>query len=249
VPAAAPLRLRTETVGPAAFAFTTRQGGVSRPPYDSLNLGEHVGDRPDAVAENRRRVAVAAGVSDLVVATQVHGHDVVEVTAPWPQDPPRADALVTTVPGLALAVLVADCTPVLLAAPGQGVVGVAHAGRAGMAAGVVPALVEAMHDLGARELVGRLGASVCPRCYEVPAALRDEVAARAPVAASVTWHGGPSLDVAAGVLEQLAPHCLDVRQEPGCTVESQDLFSYRRDGTTGRSAGLAWLRARPRDDA
>lgn len=241
MPAAAPLRLRTETVGPAAFAFTTRQGGVSQAPYDSLNLGGHVGDRPDAVAENRRRVAAAAGVRALVVATQVHGRDVVEVTGPFAGEVPEADALVTTVPGLALAVLVADCTPVLLAAPEQGVVGVAHAGRRGMADGVVPALVGAMRDLGARDLVGRLGPSICPRCYEVPAALREEVAARAPVAASVTWRGGPALDVAGGVLEQLAPHCRDLAQEPGCTAEREDLFSYRRDGATGRSAGLTWL--------
>lgn len=236
-----PLALRTEHVDGVAFSFTTREGGVSRPPYASLNLGAHVGDDPAAVAENRRRVAEAAGVTDLVVATQVHGRDVAEVTGPWVGDPPEADALVTTVPRLALGVLVADCTPVLLAAPAEGVVGVAHAGRKGMAAGVAVALVEAMRDLGARTLVGRIGPSVCPRCYEVPAALRDEVAAQVPVARSVTRHGTPSLDVAGGVLEQLAPHCWDLEQLPGCTAQDPDLFSYRRDATTGRSAGLVWL--------
>jgi polyphenol oxidase len=236
-----PLALRTERVGAAGFAFTTREGGVSRPPWDSLNLGSHVGDSPAAVLENRRRVAEAAGVTGLVVATQVHGRDVVEVSGPWPGDVPEADALVTTVPGLALGVLVADCTPVLLAAPDEGVVGAAHAGRKGLAAGVVPALVAAMRDLGARALVARVGPSVCPRCYEVPVALRDEVAAQVPVAASVTRRGTPSLDVAGGVLEQLAPRSRDVQQLPGCTVEDPTLFSYRRDRTTGRSAGLVWL--------
>lgn len=230
-----------EQLGRAALAVTTRAGGVSRPPYDSLNLGAHVGDDPRAVAENRRRVAAACGAQHLVVAEQVHGRDVVEVTGPWPAAPPRADALVTRVPGVVLGVLVADCTPVLLADPAAGVVGVAHAGRSGMAAGVVPALVAAVRDLGATALIGRVGPSVCPRCYEVPAELRAQVAARVPVAASVSRTGTPALDVAGGVLEQLAPHCADLRQLPGCTAERTDLYSYRRDGTTGRSAGLAWL--------
>ncbi|MCW2680458.1 MAG: hypothetical protein JWM62_1859 [Frankiales bacterium] len=235
------LALPVEHVDGAGFAFTTREGGVSRAPYDSLNLGSHVGDDPAAVAENRRRVAEAVGARDLVVAEQVHGTTVVEVTGPWPDVPPHADALVTRVPRLALGVLVADCTPVLLAAPGEGVVGVAHAGRKGMTDGVVPALVEAMRDLGATALLGRIGPSVCARCYEVPEALRAAVAAQVPLARSVTRHGTPSLDVAGGVLEQLAPHCWDVEQLPGCTVERDDLFSFRRDGVTGRSAGVVWL--------
>lgn len=236
-----PLALATEHVGRAGFAFTTRAGGVSRPPYDSLNLGTHVGDDPAAVAENRRRVAAAVDAAELVVAEQVHGTTVVEVTGAWPALPPQADALVTRVPRLALGVLVADCTPVLLAAPAEGVVGVAHAGRTGMAAGVVLALVEAMRALGAVTILGRVGPSVCPRCYEVPLALREQVAAQVPVARSVTRHGTPALDVAGGVLEQLAPHCGHVEQLPGCSAERPDLFSYRRDGTTGRSAGLVWL--------
>ena len=236
-----PPALATEQVERAGFAFTTRAGGVSRSPYDSLNLGSHVGDDPAAVAENRRRVAEAVAADHLVVATQVHGTAVAEVTGPWSGEAPEADALVTRVPRLALAVLVADCTPVLLAAPAEGVVGVAHAGRKGMAAGVVPALVEAMRDLGARSLVARVGPSICARCYEVPADLREQVAAGVPVARSVTRHGTPALDVAGGVLEQLAPHCREVQQRPGCTAEQADLFSFRRDGTTGRSAGVVWL--------
>lgn len=236
-----PLGLDAEHVGRARLAFTTREGGASAPPFDALNLGAHVGDDPAHVAQNRRRVARAAGVDALVVAEQVHGTDVVEVRAPWPGEPPAADGLVTTVPGLALGVLVADCTPVLVVDGGRGVVGVAHAGRKGMADGVVPRLLEALRDLGARDLVARVGPSVCARCYEVPADLREQVAARVPVARSVTRHGTPALDVVAGVLEQLAPHCRELVQADGCTVERADLFSYRRDGRTGRFAGLAWL--------
>jgi YfiH family protein len=237
-----------KAVGTAELAVTGRDGGVSGAPFASLNLGGHVGDDPAAVAENRRRLAEAVGVprERLLLMRQVHGREVVVAEGPWEGGGaavPEADGLVTREPGLALVVLVADCTPVLLAAPAEGVIGVAHAGRKGMADGVVDRLVEAMRDLGAGELVGRVGPSVCPRCYEVPLALREEVAQVRPEARSVSWTGTPSLDVAGGVLAQLAPHCRDLRQLPGCTVERDDLYSHRRDGpATGRFAGVAWLR-------
>lgn len=227
--------------GTAHAAFTDRWGGVSGGPLAELNLGDHVGDDPDAVQDNRRRVARALGARALVVARQVHGRQVAVVDAPFPGQAPEADGLVTRTPGLALAVLVADCTPVVLLAPDEGVAGVAHAGREGLRLGVVTAVVEAMRELGAQRIVGRVGPSVCPRCYEVPAALRDEVAATAPVAASVTRTGTASLDIAGGVLAQLAPDVQDLRQVLGCTMEDPALFSYRRDRTTGRSAGIALL--------
>jgi YfiH family protein len=225
------------------FVVTDRQGGVSDAPYDSLNLGVHVGDDPQAVRQNRRRVAELVGVAPdhLVFMDQVHGDRVEHVDGPWESTPPPCDALVTTRPDVALAVLVADCVPVLLAAPQENVVGVAHAGRAGMAAGVALRLVEALRDLGARTILGRVGPSVCARCYPVGQDLCDEVAAAWPVTRSVSRHGEPALDVAAGVLEQLAPHCWDVDQVLGCTVEREDLFSYRRAGRTGRFAGVVRL--------
>jgi YfiH family protein len=235
------LRSREEH-GPAGVAFTGRAGGASAAPYGSLNLGDHVGDDPAAVRDNRQRVAEAVGADVLVVARQVHGTRVVEVTGPWDGDPPEADALVTRTAGIALGVLVADCTPVVLLAPDEGVVAVAHAGREGLRQGVVAAVLAAVRDLGGRRLVARVGPSVSPRCYPVPLELREQVAADVPEARSVDRHGRPSLDVAGGVLAQLAPHCADLAQLPGCTSQDPDLFSYRRDGTTGRSAGVAWLR-------
>lgn len=213
-----------------------------RDPYGDGNLGLHVGDDPDRVRAVRARLARRVGVPPerLFVAAQVHGTRVVHVTDAW-DDVPEADALVTDRPGTALAVLVADCVPVLLADPAAGVVGVAHAGRRGMAEGVVPAAVTALRDLGARRLSAVVGPSVCARCYEVPAALRDEVAARVPVSASVSASGTPAVDVAAGVLEQLAALDVEVQTVPGCTVERPDLYSHRRDGVTGRFAGVAVL--------
>jgi polyphenol oxidase len=235
----------SERIGPCAAtrALTSRAGGVSQGSWSGLNLGGHVGDDPSAVRRNRQLLADFIGLpADRVLyMDQVHGTDVIVVGGPCSDDRRVADAMVTREPEVALVVLVADCVPVLLHAPHEGIVAVAHAGRRGMVDGVVPATVSAMRDLGATTLVATVGPSVCPRCYEVPAQLRSEVAAVSPVSASVTWHGTPSVDVAAGVLEQLAPECEDLRQLPGCTVEDPDLYSYRRDGVTGRFAGLVWL--------
>lgn len=235
----------SERVERGGFAVTDREGGRSVGVYAALNLGSHVGDDPAAVAANRALVADAVGLAAdrLVIASQVHGREVAVVNGPWSGPPPEADGLVTRERGLALGVLVADCTPVLLLAPQEGVVGVAHAGRKGLAAGVVPAVLDAMRDLGARTVLGRIGPSVCGRCYEVPSALREQVAAVAPEARAVSAHGTPSLDIAAGVRAQLADHRVDVEWSPGCSVERDDLYSHRRDGVTGRYAGLAWLDA------
>ena len=222
------------------FAVSDRAGGVSAAPYASLNLALHVGDDPAAVAENRARLTAALGVDRIAWMDQVHGSNVAVVDAS--ESCPSADALVTRERGVALAVLVADCTPVLAADPAAGVAGVAHAGRKGLAGGVVPALLRAMRDLGATEIVARVGPSVCPRCYPVPLALREEVAAVVPEARSVARDGQPSIDVAGGVVAQLAAEGVRVDWLPGCSAEDPALFSYRRDaGTTGRYAGLVWL--------
>lgn len=235
-------------VGECLLALTSRSGGQSQGAYAAadgsggLNLGSHVGDEPADVTANRAALAGAVGVSApyLVIADQVHGRDVVQVSAPWVGAPPAADALVTTHPDVALAVLVADCVPVLLVAASEGILAVAHAGRPGLAAGVVPAVVDAMRDLGSTVIQAWLGPSVCPRCYPVPDELREQVAAVAPTSRSVAWDGQPAIDVAGGVLEQLRGLGVRVRQVPGCTVEDRDRYSYRRDGRTGRCAGLVW---------
>jgi len=230
-----------ESVGRARFVVSDRSGGTSRPPYDGRNLALHVGDDPGTVRGNRDGFAAQSGADAVVFLDQVHGDTVVEVTGPVAGAPPQADGIVTRVPGLALAMMVADCVPVLLADSVAGVVGAAHAGRRGMAAGVAGRVVEAMRDLGARAITARLGPSVCPRCYPVPLELREQVAARRPEARSVDRSGAPSLDVAAGVLAELAPLCVSVREVGGCTAETPSLFSYRRDGVTGRFAGAVLL--------
>ncbi|MEV7977724.1 peptidoglycan editing factor PgeF [Streptomyces sp. NPDC086519] len=236
-----------ETVSGAHFAFTDRWGGVSAAPYEELNLGGAVGDDPDAVRTNREIAARSLGLDPgrVVWMNQVHGNDVAVVDEPWGERPvPEADAVVTARRGLALAVLTADCTPVLLADPVAGIVAAAHAGRPGMVAGVVPAAVRAMTRLGAdpARIVARTGPAVCGRCYEVPETMRAEVAAAEPAAHAETGWGTPAVDVSAGVHAQLArAGVLDRAQSPVCTLESGDHFSYRRDRTTGRLAGYVWL--------
>ena len=234
--------------------FTGRPGGVSAAPFDSLNLGGSVGDDPAAVAANRRRAARACGLGAdrLAWMRQVHGTAVRhaesgntrasgEVAEPGP---PEADALFTDVAGLALGVLTADCVPVLLADPRARIIGAAHAGREGMAAGVVTELITAMSAAGADpgRMHAAIGPHICGGCYEVPDQMRDRVAAQVPQAGCVTRKGTPGIDVGAGVDAQLAKAGVrTVTRDPRCTAESPELFSYRRDGRTGRLAGLVWL--------
>jgi polyphenol oxidase len=225
---------------------TTRAGGRSAAPYDSFNLGDHVGDDPSAVAANRRRLATELGLAPdhVIWMEQVHGRTVTVVDGPRTEPVEASDAVVATRPGLAVAVLVADCVPILLSDAEAGVVGAVHAGRVGARVGVLPAALAAMRDAGARidRTEALLGPSVCGECYEVPAAMQADVAAHLPGSASRTRHGTPGLDLRAGLWQQLADAGVArVGVDPRCTVEDRTLFSHRRDGTTGRLAAVTWL--------
>jgi YfiH family protein len=175
--------LRVEVL-PFPHGFFTRRGGVSQGPFTSLNCSLSSQDDRDAVLRNRGLVADALGVTParLVGCTQVHGIDVVEVDTPWePGAGPRADAMVTRRPGLALGIITADCGPVLFADPGSGIAGAAHAGWRGAVAGIIEATIAAMVTLGARteRIVAAVGPCIGQRSYEVAADLRDVVLARA----------------------------------------------------------------------
>jgi polyphenol oxidase len=232
-----------EQSGPVTWAFTDREGGVSDGDFASLNLGGRVGDDSDAVATNRARVAESLGVQRdrLLFLQQCHGREVVVVDKPWVGEAPAADGVVTTTPGLALAALVADCTPVLLADARAGVIGAVHAGRPGMTMRIVDAAVETMRGLGATDVSAVVGPSVCGRCYEVPEQLRAAAAQVSAEAATVSWSGTPAVDVAGGVVSQLVDNDVAVHWVPGCAREDDRLFSYRRDGRTGRFAGVVVL--------
>jgi polyphenol oxidase len=225
------------------WGFTSTSGGSSVGDFGSLNLGGHVGDEAAAVESNRRLVASALDVQrdHLLFMRQCHGSDIAVVDGPWQGEPPAVDGLVTTSTDLALGVLVADCTPVLLVDRVAGVAAAVHAGRPGMMAGVVGRAVDAMSDLGARSISAVVGPSVCGRCYEVPEAMKAEAARISPVAAAISWQGTPAVDVAAGVVDQLRARSVAVQWIPGCSRESEGLFSYRRHHRTGRFAGVVRL--------
>ncbi len=225
---------------------TTRRGGVSLPPYASFNLGAHVGDRPGAVAANRERLATGIGLpaQQLVWMEQVHGRAVGVVDGPQLQPVPASDALVTTQPGLAVAVRGAACVPVLLADPAGRVVAAVHAGRVGARSGVLPATLEAMRRVGARieRVEVLLGPSACGQCYEVPDRMQADVESRLPGSACRTRWGTAGLDLRAGLWRQLrAAGVARVGVDPRCTIEDPALYSYRRDDVTGRLAALTWF--------
>jgi YfiH family protein len=233
------------THGPVVLAFTDRYGGVSAVPYDELNLALESDDDPAAVAENLRRVLddFAPG-ADLIDMHQVHGNVVDLAEERRVSTRPDCDGVVTASRYAVLMVRVADCVPVLLADAEAGVIGAAHAGRPGLALGVVPATVARMRELGAREITAWIGPHVCGACYEVPPEMQAEVAAIEPSAAATTSWGTTSLDIGAGVRAQLDREGVTVVDVSRCTRESPDLYSYRRDRRgAGRTAGL--IRIRP----
>lgn len=231
-----------EMLGVARIGITDRFGGASIASYTSLNLGDHVGDDPVAVAANRATVAALAGVGDLVFMTQVHGTAVVVLDG-VPSTAPTADAMVTAQAGVALAVLVADCAPVVLVDVEQGVIGVAHAGRVGLVDGVLDATVQAMRDLGAHTIEARVGPAICGHCYEVPPEMAAYVGARIPAVAAKTRWGTPGIDLGTGAVAELARLGVHATRAGGCTYESAAHFSYRRDGVTGRFGAFVVLEA------
>ncbi|MBI1798122.1 MAG: peptidoglycan editing factor PgeF [Candidatus Eisenbacteria bacterium] len=223
------------------LAFSTRRGGVSLPPYDQLNLGRSSSDRPEAVAENRRRVLQALGLdrASLVTAGQVHGTTVRR--AERPGHIPDCDALITDVPGLALAVTTADCMSLLLVAPGA--VAAAHSGWRGTANGIPVATLEALCDRSASPAAGvavHFGPCIRGCCYEVG----PTVAARFPAEAIRDFEGPMMLDLPTAARLQLAAAGVTQIHDTGaCTAcEPHWYYSHRRDrGACGRHWAVAAL--------
>ncbi|MBK0328229.1 peptidoglycan editing factor PgeF [Rhodobacteraceae bacterium F11138] len=169
--------LTADALSPLRHGFFTRRGGASSGVFSGLNCGNGSSDQKDMVAINRARVAEAMQIAPdaLIAVHQVHSSDVISVTAPI-QQPPRADALVTGTPGLALSVLTADCQPVLFADSRAGVIGAAHAGWRGALDGVLEATLDAMEELGAsrQDIAAVIGPSISQRAYEVGPEFMEE---------------------------------------------------------------------------
>jgi polyphenol oxidase len=251
-----------DRAGAVEVAFTDRHGEVRGGPAPvpgslDLALGADPAN-PDVVRQALvdempvgARGDVAGPAPVLVGMRQVHEATVTLVDQALLDrgEVPVCDALVTRLPGVALLVRVADCVPLLLADPAAGVVAAVHAGRPGLAAGVVPATLRAMRDHGATTVAAWVGPHVCGRCYEVPDRMRAEVAQLVPASWGETSWGTPALDIGAGVRSQLVAgqvdgiEVADVADVARCTVEDDDLYSYRRQGRrSGRLGGLVWMR-------
>jgi YfiH family protein len=212
--------------GTVSVGFTDRR----------LDLGDLA---PPAVREaGLREVAEATGATPYLMH-QVHGADV-HLVETADQPAPDVDALVTVQPAIALLARAADCVPVLLVAD-EGVIGAVHAGREGVRRGVVPAAVARVREAGGTGVRAWIGPHICGSCYEVPDAMRAEVAAVVPATRATTGWRTPALDLGAGVRSQLEEAGCAVLEVGGCTREDDTLHSHRRDGrAAGRLAGVVW---------
>ncbi|WP_323751929.1 peptidoglycan editing factor PgeF [Marinobacter sp.] len=228
---------------------TTRKGGVSLSPWQSLNLGGHVGDYPADVAQNRQRLAEFIGIEAGHIGwlNQVHGSHVVELTLESLKDCPDADASFTREKRVACAILTADCLPVILADRNGEVVGAAHAGWRSLCGGVLESLIEAM-AVAPTELVAWFGASIGPANFEVGPEVRAAfIEQQAEAGNAFSEHGARSGHFIADIYElaRLRLSRAGIAEIHGgglCTVDDGERFySYRRDGQTGRMATLVWI--------
>ncbi|MEF3192889.1 MAG: peptidoglycan editing factor PgeF [Halothiobacillaceae bacterium] len=239
-----PLIVPDWTAPPGVRAVvTTRVGGVSKAPYDSLNLATHVGDDPSAVAENRRLLREALRLpAEPLWLDQVHGIDVCDASRPAAAC--RADAAYVDRPGVVLAVLTADCLPVLLASLDGREIGVAHAGWRGLADGVLEALLDCF-SAPPEKIVAWLGPAIGPTAFEVGDEVRAAFLAHAPGAARAfvpTRSGHWLTNLYLLARQRLAARGIHaVWGGVLCTTSDPARFySYRRDGVTGRMASLIW---------
>jgi YfiH family protein len=199
-------------------------------------LARHVGDDPEVVADNRSQLSRIAG--NVQFMNQVHGDSFLVVDKLEAVDP-TCDALITKTPGLALAVLVADCVPLLLSS--TKVVAAVHVGRKGLMSSLVLSVIEQMRRLGADSIHAQLGPSICGRCYEVPTDMADEVLNLHPSAFALNREGNPALDLPRALITELVGAGISYEASGICTLEDQLYFSYRRHNITGRNAGVIWL--------
>lgn len=212
--------------------FTDRRGGESLGVFESLNLALHVGDDPSTVARNRSVIGEAQFMN------QVHGDSVIVIDSVDAQIP-TCDGLITTKPNLQLAVMVADCIPLLLIS--KEAVGAIHVGRAGLVNRIALKAIQAMRSIGAIDIHAILGPSICGSCYEVPFEMQQEVMQEHPRAFATTRQGTPALDLPKALIADLVAAGVSYEASTVCTFEDELYFSHRRQNPTGRFAGVVSL--------
>jgi len=220
----------------AQMLFTARHGGTSVGQFDSLNLGDHVGDALEAVANNRKILQNLLSRVEPKFMNQVHGNEVVEVDENSLTQV-TADALITRQVGLPLAVLSADCLPILI--KGENIVGAIHAGRKGILNGIIERTISKMRAAGGNELAATIGPAICGKCYEVDVQMYlDAVAIEPNLITTLESH---CLDLKKAAIAQLQKAKVSVNDLGICTAHDPNFFSYRRDGISGRNAGVIVL--------
>jgi YfiH family protein len=212
--------------------FTDRRGGSSLGVYESLNLALHVGDDPEVVEANRAHIGAAQFMN------QVHGDEIVIIDSVT-SDVPTCDGLITTKPAISLAVMVADCIPLLLVS--KEAVGAIHVGRAGLVNRIALKAIHTMRSLGSIDIHAILGPSICGACYEVPFEMQQDVMQDHPRAFATTRKGTPGLDLPKALIADLVSAGVSYEASTNCTYEDQLYFSHRRQNPTGRFAGVVSL--------
>jgi YfiH family protein len=212
--------------------FTGRRGGTSLGVYESLNLALHVGDDPSTVATNRSVIGNAQFMN------QVHGDEIVIVDSVT-SEIPTCDGLITTKPNLSLAVMVADCIPLLLVSKES--VAAVHVGRAGLVNRIALKAIHTMRSVGSQEIHAILGPSICGQCYEVPFEMQQDVMQDHPRAFATTRKGTPALDLPQALIAELISAGVSFEASTICTFEDEMYFSHRRQNPTGRFAGVVSL--------
>ena len=228
--------------GRANWSFFSRQGGVSKKPFDSLNVADHVQDNLEDVAKNREILSEYLEMP-LVFIQATHSPNVAKVQSEYPQVQADTDALVTRETNLGLVIMSADCAPIVLLDPISHVVGIVHAGWQGMLVGVVKNSIEAMLDLGAetQNMKAVIGPTISAKNFSATKERYEEVLAVEPSAAVKLSNGELAVDIRRGVKTQLAKYQIKTTDLNICTFDNNDLFSFRRDPVTGRNATVAWL--------
>ena len=219
-----------------SYSFTNRTGGVSTGAFASLNFALHVGDDASLVLANRE--ILKGRVGPVQFMSQEHGNRIAVIEDAIDLDP-VADSLVTGIPGINLAVQVADCIPLLLSS--DVAVAAVHVGRKGLVNEVALRTLELMREMGASSITAIIGPAICGDCYEVSEEIFNEVVELHPTAAAKRSDGSIALDLPRALTKVLESEGVSVAREGNCTVEDAQLFSYRRDGVTGRQVGVISL--------
>ena len=219
------------------YSFTDRTGGLSTGAFLSRNVATHVGDDQATVLANRSALENLLGLP-IQYMNQVHGIVVATVGEEIIAEP-TADALLTQSVGIGMAVMVADCIPLLMAS--SKTVAAVHVGRKGLMNRGALAAIKEMRSRDTSEITAVVGPSICGQCYEVSQDIYEDVSKTFPLAASKTRDGGLALNLSRALIDQLQSLGVQVVDEGRCTVEEKNLYSYRRDGVTGRQVGVVWL--------